>query len=248
MKKFNPLTLTPLVSLAAAGAIGFSFAPAQAATVTLADLFGGQTLLVGDKLFSNWILFADPGLIDYSQVTVTGLNDDPLNPGLLYDFGDQLSGSGVNISTIGTAFAFIVGVVNAPYLIEDTSLELKDYEVTGDGSLALVAGPFDLLGGGLLSAPVIVGANIDFDGNGLTTIPYADVKFTPQEAIGVTNTASAQTDDLGGTFALKTFEQRFSQTPIPEGSPVLSLLVGAGALGAGSAFSSVLKSRRKNNN
>lgn len=241
MKTFNPLTLTPLVSLAAAGAIGFSFAPAQAATVTLQELFDGATLQVGDKLFANWLLFADPGLIDYSKVTVTGLNDDPNNPGLLYDFGDQISGSGVNVSA-GLAFAFVVGVVNGHQLIEDTSLKLKDFTVTGDGSVFAVAVPLDIGGSGALSGPVVVGSDAN------TTIPYADVKFPPQQAIGVSNAATAQTDQNGGTFALKTYEQRFSQTPIPEGSSVLGLFVGAGALGAGSAFSSVLKSRRKNSN
>ena len=66
--------------------------------VPLTDLLGGGNLTVGDKLFDGWRLIGqglidDTGAVDLANIDVTGI-DDPLNPGLLFNAGDELQLSG----------------------------------------------------------------------------------------------------------------------------------------------------------
>jgi hypothetical protein len=254
MKLCNLLKLAPVASLAAASALSLGLAPAQAAITTfgcasapqctLAELFAGGGIQIDDKFFGGWVNPIAPDPIDYSQVVVTPLDDDPLNPGLQYDWDDQIIGSGVNVSA-GSLFTFFVSIVDGHLRIKDNSLELLNYEVTGGGSVLVFEIPADSNGDAFLD-PITGDELIKFVGADINQkILFSDVEFPPQLAIQVVTMAMGQTDQTGGTFALRKFEQRFSQVHVPEGSSVWSLLLGAGALGAGSAISNFLKSKRK---
>ena len=127
------------MAIAGVFSLGIAPAPAQIITdgcaspteCTLEELFNGGSFLIGDKAFVNWILDdAEPNL-DFSQVIVTPLDDDPLNPGLLFDWGDQLVGDGTFLDD-GALFGYFVGVIEPGFRINGTSLELLDFEVTGD--------------------------------------------------------------------------------------------------------------------
>ena len=183
---------------------------------TLEELFDGGSILVGDKLFTEWVSDIDPA-IDLSQVIVTPLDDDPLNPGLRYDWGDQLSGDGADLFT-GGIFAFVVQTTSPNFLIKDNSLELLDFEVSGDADIVASETPIDLATGNPFVDPdtgenivKFVGTDPDIPGGPAT---FRAVDFPPQDAIGVTNGVTGETD-TGGTFAIRSIEQRFSQTPHP---------------------------------
>ena len=262
MTNFTLSKFAPVASLAIAGALGLGVAPAPAAIITdgcasptectLDELFLGGTITVGDKFFSQWTFIGfdtepdeDPLNIDFSQVIVTPLDDDPNNPGLRFDWGDQFSDLGVR-DFLGLAFGYIVDVTDPNFQITGTSLELLDFEVTGEGEVAVSGPPFDLDTGDpffdpITGDPLIPVVGIDPDAG--IEILASDVNIPPQDAIGVTNSASGDSDNLGGTFALRSYEQRFNQTPIPEESSPWSLILGIGALGAGSVVSKVLKSK-----
>ena len=262
MTNINLSKFAPVASLAIAGAIGLGVAPAPAAIITdgcasptectLDELFLGGTITVGDKFFSEWTFLdsdADPDepppIFDFSQVIVTPLDDDPNNPGLRFDWGDQFSDLGVR-DFLNLGFAYLVNVTDPNFQITGTSLELLDFEVTGEGEVAVSGSPFDLENGDffidpITEEPAIPVVGIDLDAG--IEILASDVNIPPQDAIGVTNTLGGDSDNLGGTFAVRSYEQRFNQTPIPEESSPWSLMLGVGALGAGSVVSKVLKSK-----
>ena len=135
MNNINLLKLAPVTSMAIAGVFSLGIAPAPAQIITdgcasptectLEELFNGGSFLIGDKAFVNWILDdAEPNL-DFSQVIVTPLDDDPLNPGLLFDWGDQLVGGGIEEGT-GLGFGYFVDVIDPSFRISGASLELLD--------------------------------------------------------------------------------------------------------------------------
>ena len=113
----------------------------------------------------------------------------------------------------------------------------------GDGIVSVSGSPIDLENGSPFfnenGDPIftLVGADTADE------LLASDANIPPQDAIGVTNSVNADTSNLGGTFALRTYEQRFNQTPIPEESSPWSLMLGIGALGAGSVVSKALKSK-----
>jgi hypothetical protein len=251
MKLKNSFKLAPLASLAAIGTLGLGFTPAQAAIVTsgcasgtsctLAELLDGGAIQVGDKLFGGWVIDGASEGFDPTQVTVTGLDDDPLNPGLSYDFGDQIVGDQTTEDPLGVIFGFFVDVLDPNFQVKHSSLSLTDGEVTGSG---IVQGASVIFGeDGFIADPLIIGKIPEEE------ILFSEAEFDPQSSIGVSTGATGDADpELGeGTFSLKSFEQRFSQTPaVPEGSTSLSVLFGAGAVVGGSTLSGWLKSKRKN--
>jgi hypothetical protein len=252
MKLKNSFKLAPLASLAAIGTLGLGFTPAQAAIVTsgcasetsctLAELLDGGGIQVGDKLFSEWFIQEASDGFDPAQVTITGLDDDPLNPGLSYDFSNQIVGDQTTEGGLGVFFGFSVDVLDPSFRVKHSSLSLTDGEVTGSGGVVAFSSITDLLGNTLIDTALIVGKVPEEE------ILFSEAEFDPQSSIGVTTAATGGINaEEEGTFSLKSFEQRFSQTSaVPEGSTSLSVLFGAGAVVGGSTLSGWLKSKRKN--
>ena len=134
--------------------------PAKAHAILMSDLFFGQTIVVGDKLFSDFQLEFDIGSksIDFSLIDVTGLFDDPVtalaDPGLKFtalgaaltvDFGDFIDFS----------FNYKVTVLSSHNGIVGASLALTDYilDEFSDGFIQIDDFVFDpsLVGLGTLS-------------------------------------------------------------------------------------------------
>ena len=258
MNNINLLKLAPVTSMAIAGVLGLGIAPAPAQIIiggcasptecTLEELFDGGGFFIGDKVFFDWfpndIGNLDDG-IDFSQIIVTPLDDDPRNPGIRFDLGDQFVSDGID-DQIGLSFAYFIDVIDPNFRINGTSLELLDFEVTGDSDILISGSPVnpetgDVFFDPITGDPLIAGVGTD-GGNG-DELLTSDVNIPPQDAITVGNTATGDNFDDGGTFALRSYEQRFNQTPIPEESSPWSLMLGIGALGAGSVVSKALKSK-----
>jgi hypothetical protein len=97
---------------------------------SLQDLFAGDSITVGDKVFDDWSLLGqtDPvtGSIDLSLIDVTGINSDPLNPGLLFTANNQLSVNGTDFLDLN--FGFSVTVLDPQFSIKDFSLGILDFD------------------------------------------------------------------------------------------------------------------------
>lgn len=231
--------------------------PAQADPLTLAELFAGQSITAGDKVFDNWTNLTDPGFFSSDptrtfnpgNITVTSLGDggDDPGPGLRFAVLDgelNIGGDG-GYAFIDLAFGF--RVTPAPgKAIKDVSMDgvngFLQFSPNATGAGPLDAGFYikeyvDSMGYVDLSFPNPDLASIDvefsyLEAAGETSKLKDGATFAPSNSIYVTKNvlvwASAQTDAAG----VWNFEQRFSQQSVPEpGSLALAALALAG-LGA----------------
>ncbi len=191
--------------------------------ITLDALFSGGSMVVGDKLFSDWeLIYQDSTsgpLPDYSLVEVIGLTDQPFNPGLQFDTVDQFSVSGVN--TLQVDFGFNVTVLG-PLLIKDNSLEMLEFGFDWDGGfIAIDEHVTD--SNGIEVAYKSVYIDNAFGGSDL----YDSAEFTPQPFIHVEKNILILGDYAEDVVRLNSFSQRFSQIP----EPATMVLFGLGLLG-----------------
>lgn len=207
--------------------------------LTLQDLVEGDSITVVDKLFDNWEITENFGsfLVDPSQIDVTPVADDPLNPGV--KFTNNTGGVSIGqTSTLGIAFS--VETVSGLPLIKDNSLTLDQFSL-GDQGFAFVAvnesvfdGPPG--SGNSLGQKTVRAARQD----GVPTAPdelFDELTFSPLSKVYVQ--AIIEVDAGGGSSAsLDMFTMRFSQVPEPA-----SLLLGGIAL---AAFMSYAWRRRRN--
>ena len=227
MKKFFIYVCTILFILMAVSGAG------QAAM--LGDLFGGDDMTVGDKLFSDWELInftdsANPGNTNYNLIEVNPLADQPLNPGLEFVSAGILTVSDMELMDL--YFSFTVTSLSSN-LIKDNSLEITDYDFGENnfGGLIYIEEHVYDVADNLLAFKI---AQID----NLLGIddPYDWAEFVPQQSIYVEKNIMLSGDWLGDTVSLNSFEQHFSQTP----EPATILLVSTGLLGIGA-----LRKKRK---
>lgn len=215
--------------------------------VPISDLFGGASITVGDDVeFIDWTLFGTSRVwrtqdgdtpvetgVDVSLINVEPLLDEPLNPGLNFSAED---GSGLSASDpddrqgsteiLEMVFGYKIRTLDDSARIKDTSLELLD----------------DFLGSTLYSIKIMetlggsqggVGANevysFDDGSDGVTELLLDTELFSPQAFLYVTTTirlaAAGQGPDSGYT-KLNSFQQRFSETAIPEPNTLALMCLG----------------------
>ncbi|WP_286264004.1 PEP-CTERM sorting domain-containing protein [Thalassotalea atypica] len=212
----------------------------NANAVLLTELLNGGSITVGDKLFDQWeVIFEDSSDFSFNGVNtddidVTGLPDGGLDPGPGLHFevaNDALSilGDGLFFSYLDFHFGFRVSVLDDDFLIKDNSLYLTDYGLS-----------LDPLG---LQAGVFIEEWIHSDATRLNQIGHKDVyaydegfgedtklsdaaDFTPTNEIWVRKNILVSATEFGDFATLNSFEQRFSQTTIPEPSMFLLLALG----------------------
>lgn len=220
MRKF----FVPLIS-----ALLLLVATPSAQAAAMLDLFDGATITVGDKLFDDWTLFGqtDPFFgspIDLSEIKVTGINDDPLNPGILFTANNQLTVTGIDFLDLN--FGFSVTVLNPQFKIKDNSLEIAEFSIIGDGGLILIEEEiFDENGNSISFKDAFV------DNLFLDEKLFDSAEFGPLDKIFVEKNILIAGDFDGDIIEFISFEQHFSQTSVPEPSTLLLLSLGMVGVG-----------------
>lgn len=209
----------------------------SAHAIPLSDLFGGETpetIVAGDKLFSNWQLVTNEAETDLSQIDVTPLDDPANNPGLRYTD----TGGALTLDTPGEefqiSFRFTVTVLDPTQQISGNSLELVDAATEGFALVQILEGVDDGTEDTILATKVVTS-----QGEPPIDEPLAEATFAPQQSIGVSTILFGVVEGAEDFGRLTQFDQRFSQVSIVVPEPAsLSVfvvgLVGLGLLGRAS--------------
>jgi hypothetical protein len=189
---------------------------AEAQAVLLSALFQGSTITADDKLFNNFTLTSsvstNGGFADPTQIDVTPLIDDPLDPGIKFTaaFGALGTPSGhTGPSSIQFTFAFDVSTTNQLPLIKDNTLRITDWSFDSSAlaSIQVSEQVFD-------SSNVLLGTKLatvtPLTQNLLDTLQFSPRSFV--HIIKQINITGPNTNDMA---RLLMFEQRFSQIPEP---------------------------------
>lgn len=220
------------------------FSTPSAQAITLAELFNGGSLVAGDKLFDSWeLLFYDSSEFDRSlnagNIDVLPLHDGGLNPGPGLDFNvlnGELTVTGDGLyAYVDLMFGFRVSVLDPLLRITDNSLELtsgslsylEDVEIFNDLGFyireTIGTSPWDDdLGIKEVEFSLLNGTQFSF----LSDI--AD--FDPQSEIWVTKNILVWAFETTDTAELLGFNQRYSQTVVPEPTTWLLMLLGGAGL------------------
>ncbi len=223
-------------------------ARAPAATMFLSDLLNGGSITAGDKVFDQWELVfydaSDGGSFDAANIRVTSLDDGGMDPGpgLLFDvLNDELTVTGDGIyAYVDLSFGFRVSAVDPLLRIKDNSLQMTNGSLTYSDD-----GFYDL--GMYIKESVGTWPGLDDLGEkevefsvldlGFGQQQFSDLSasadFALQSEIWVTKNILVWAVDPTDIAALTSFEQRFSQTVVPE--PGTVVLLGSGLAGLAAA-------------
>jgi len=134
------------------------FVPISGWTVPLQDLFNGQSLLVGDKLFFNWNLIDlvvtnpiyEP---NFANIEVLPLNDQALNPGIKFEANGQLTVADQNFLYL--KFGFYVATLDSMLPIKGNSLKIVDFSFSGSGGVIAITEDVFKTSGLLLASKLV---------------------------------------------------------------------------------------------
>lgn len=187
----------------------FSVFISNAEGATLAQLFAGDSITVGNARFTNWELVEldsttgqNPLL---SQIFVTPITGDITQPGLQYSTNGHLAVT--NINALDMRLRFRVSTLPTGKAFVGQSLDLTGVTFTGAGGLAMVTQENATPGGADLGSTLVMSDS----GSGFAQI--ADNEwFAHQFTMSVSMDVFVSGVTGTGTVSLTSFTQRFSQT------------------------------------
>lgn len=209
---------------------------AGAQAVTLTDLFNGGSITAGDKLFDNWSLnyYDSRDFRDFNSdnILVTALDDGGMNPGPGLSFSVMngeldVSGDGI-YNYVNLSFGFRASVLDPGLMIKDNSLQFRRMALYGlehvgmniNERIGSSAGEFDL---------GINDVHLSYLLEDLTEVYTDSATFMPSSEIWISKDILVWATFEDERARLDNFEQRFSQTVVPE--PSTFLLLGGGLAG-----------------
>lgn len=207
--------------------------PATSQAVPLSDLFQGATITADDKIFRDWTLIdlqtTNGGVADITQIDVTSLVDDPLNPGVKFSapvgaLGTPFGHTGS--SSVDLVFSFNTQTDDGLPLIKDNSLLINGwvFDAGPDAFIRIAEEVYDVAGNRLGDKLAIV-RNGDLPGN---PNHFDSAVFAPQAFVHVVKIVHIEgPGDNDGAF-LTMFEQRFSQVPEPSSLVLASAVLVCG--------------------
>jgi hypothetical protein len=205
-----------------------------ALAVPLSDLFQGATITADDKIFRDWTLLnqeVNNGIINLTQIDVTPLIDDPLNPGV--KFTAPVDGIGTLFGHGGGAFArlrfsFAVQTASGLPLIKDNSLLINGW-IFDSGPLAsiTISETVRNAAGAALGTKSVVARPGDQPGSG-DPDHFDSADFAPQSIVVVEKFIDIVGPGMNDGARLTMFEQRFSQVPEPSGMALASAVLACG--------------------
>jgi hypothetical protein len=223
-----------------AAALAFAFA-GSAQAITLTDLLGGGSVTAGDKLLDSWeVLFQDSS--DFAQVNtdnidVTALNDGGLDPGpgLQFDIlNDELGVIGDDIFAYRDfQFGFRVSVLDPDLAIKDVSLSYSAYiGYTADGFNDNGSYIQEYVGTAL-GLNDLTDLSVEFSvlDDSLTDVNNVAAGFNPRSEIWVTKNILVWATDSTDSAGIDSFNQRFSQTTVPEPASIALIVLGLAGFG-----------------
>ena len=234
MLKIGKLSQTSAVAVIAA--VGLGSGKAEAAVMTsgcvnadlscnLQELVDGGSITIGDKLFDNWFAddFSDLS-VDFSQIEVVPLDDQPLNPGLKYNANGQLSTLGLDL--IDFELGFTIATLDGSSRIVNNSLEINQFSFGTNNFGGFIDISENILdeSDNPLGDKLVIADNF----GGFFEL-FDSAEFAPQPLIQVETLILISGDDDNDTVSLDMFTQRFAQE-IPEEIPESSILTMLGMI------------------
>jgi PEP-CTERM motif len=216
--KLRFYTIFLAIALAATHAPVTQAQVVQGPSISMANLTNGQTLVVGDKAFTD---FSISGNFNANQVMVTPIIESG-------DFGIRFSGALVSGGTpMDLILGYQVSVTNSPNLIADANLLFNGVVVNGPGLAEITEQVYT--------------NNNDFYGQMFVfatesnSVLSASLPITPPQPFLNINKDVLITAELPAFSSISTIDQTFTQVPEPS-----TLVLAA----AGIAGLTVLRRRR----
>ncbi len=189
----------------------------KAQAISLDNLVNGGSISVHGNQFTDWLIFTSSSLTpNLEEIEVLPLDDDPLNPGLQFLFGNQVQFTATgDLQSQFFDFGFTVSTVSGEPMIQDNSLSLTGHRFSedpeGEEFLNVFEDVWDAGFDNILGEKQVTADKLFPENN----VFFDMAEFSPQSTINVDIFTDLNTLAAGDFVSLDSLEMRFSQVPEP---------------------------------